>query len=347
MNRYRLALIAVAAAVMAAVALAVFRPVAAPTISGGAGSTLLPAEQRVVAPAFTGIDGWINSSPLSVGGLQGHVVLVDFWTFSCVNCVRTIPHLQQLYNAYRSRGFVIVGIHSPEFDFEKVPDNVKAAVKRLGVTWPVALDSEMATWNAYSTQYWPTEELIDQQGRIAYVHFGEGDYDVTDHAVATLLGVSPATGAAATPVPSTITPELYAGSARGTLADGATYGPQGRPTDYPDGGPPRANDALQVTGVWTDRGQYLQSDGPGHVRLRFHANDVYVVVGTSGGSLPLQVRLDGNLVPPQQSGPDLSGSSVAVTRQDLYHLIAHESAGYHLIDLSLPAGAQLYTFTFG
>jgi thiol-disulfide isomerase/thioredoxin len=347
MNRYRLVLITVAAVVTAAIAVAVFRPAAPPTLSAGAGSGVLPAQARVVAPDLTGIDGWLNSSPLSVSGLRGHVVLLDFWTFSCVNCVRTIPHLQQLYNAYRARGFLIVGIHSPEFDFEKVAANVKSAVKRLGVTWPVALDSEMATWNAYSTQYWPTEDLIDQQGRIAYVHFGEGDYDVTDHAVATLLGVTPATSAAATPVPSAITPELYAGSARGTLADGAAYAPQGQATDYPDTGPPRASDAIQVTGTWTDFGQYLQAGGPGHVRLRFHATDVFVVVGTSGGSLPVSVRLDGKPVPAAMSGAELGGSVFTITRQDLYHLIAHESTGDHLIDLSLPAGAQLYTFTFG
>lgn len=347
MNRYRLLLVTLAAAVGVAIAVAVLRPTPPPTLSAGTGSGVVPAGQRVVAPELTGIDGWINSAPHTLSSLRGHVVLLDFWTFSCVNCVRTIPHLQQLYNAYRARGFLIVGVHSPEFDFEKVPANVAAAVQRLDVTWPVALDSEMATWNAYSTQYWPTEDLIDQQGRIAYVHFGEGDYDVTDHAVASLLGVAPATAAPATPVPSGITPELYAGSARGTLADGATYGPLGQATSYPDTGPPRARDAIQVTGSWSDHGEYLQAAGPGHVRLRFHATDVFVVVGTSGAALTAQVRLDGRPVPAATSGPDLAGSDFSIARQDLYHLIAHESAGDHLIELSLPVGAQLYTFTFG
>ena len=347
MNRYRAGLMVVAAVALAAIALAVFRPFGSPPLSAGSGSTLLPASERVAAPDFAGIDGWINSPSLTLAGLRGRVVLVDFWTFSCVNCVRTIPHLRQLYNAYRGRGFVIVGIHSPEFDFEKVPANVSAAVKRLGVAWPVALDSEMATWNAYSTQYWPTEDLIDQQGRIAYVHFGEGDYDVTDSAVASLLGVRPAASARASPVPSSITPELYAGSARGMLADGEAYGPQGQPTSYSDSGAPQADDLIKVTGRWTDHGEYLQSDGPGHVRLRFHANDLFVVMGTAGGALQVQVRLDGGVVPSGLGGPALAGSSFAITRQDLYHLVMQESPGYHLLDLSLPAGVQLYTFTFG
>ena len=347
MKRYRLVLIAVATIAAAAIAVTVFRPVAPPSVSAGSGSGLLAPDQRVAAPEFTGIDGWINSPALTVRGLQGRVALVDFWTFSCVNCVRTIPHLQQLYNAYRDRGFVIVGIHSPEFDFEKVPGNVRAAVTRLGVTWPVALDSQMATWHAYSTQYWPTEDLIDQQGRVAYVHFGEGNYDVTDRAVASLLGVKPATGAAATPVPSAITAELYEGSARGMLADGEAYGPQGQPTPYPDPGPPQATAFIQVTGTWTDHGQYIHPDAPGHVRLRFKANDLFVVVGTAAGSLQLRVALDGAPVPPVMTGPDLAGSNLAVARQDLYHLVANESPGYHLIDLSVPAGAQFYTFTFG
>src|SRR2546428_4430329 len=178
MTRYRTALAVGAAVIGCAVLLTIVRQPAPASLQ--APSNVFPLSDRSAAAEFTGLDGWINSPPLTVAGLRGHVVLVDFWTFSCVNCVRTLPHLQQLYSAYRDRGFVLVGVHSPEFDFEKVPANGRAAVQRLGVTWPVAIDSEMATWNAYANQYWPAEYLIDQQGRVAYVHFGEGDYDVTD-----------------------------------------------------------------------------------------------------------------------------------------------------------------------
>ena len=345
-TRFRMALLAVLAAVAIVVVITVVRP-PMPPASGSASSALLPAGERAQAPDFTGIDDWINSPPLTLAGLRGHVVLVDFWTFSCVNCVRTIPHLQQLYSTYRRDGLVLVGVHSPEFDFEKVVANVRSAVQRLGVTWPVAVDSEMATWNAYANQYWPAEYLLDQQGRVAYTSFGEGGYDTTDMAVASLLGVGAGAAPRTTGVPSAITPELYAGSERGQLADGEAYGASGEPTAYPDPGPPRAADAIQVTGRWADEGQYLVSSGPGHVRLSFHADAVYVVAGTSAGALPVAVALDGQPVPDAQAGPAVAGSSFSVPREDLYQVLSGVSPGYHLVDLTVPAGFQLYTFTFG
>ncbi|MBV8195833.1 MAG: redoxin domain-containing protein [Candidatus Dormibacteraeota bacterium] len=347
MTRFRIALGAVVVAIAVVVVITVTHAPMPPTTTGSATSQLLPVNERQPAPDFTGIDAWINSPPLSVSKLQGHVVLVDFWTFSCVNCVRTIPHLQQLDDAYRSHGFVIVGVHSPEFDFEKVTSNVRAAAQRLGVTWPVAVDSEMATWNAYSNQYWPAEYLIDQQGRIAYVNFGEGNYDATDSAVASLLGIRPGALPSATAVPGNITPELYAGSERGQLSGGEQYGNPGQPASYPDPGPPSDANAIQVTGTWIDEGQYLVSDGPGHVRLNFQADSVYVVVGTQGGSVPVSVSLDGRQVAPPMSGPALTSSKFTVAREDLYHLLINVSPGSHLIDLTVPSGLQLYTFTFG
>ena len=187
MTRFRVALAAVLVLIAVVVVVTLLRPTTPPSVNGSAAGSVFPVGERVGAPEFTGIDAWINSPPLSLPALHGKVALIDFWTFSCVNCVRTIPHLQQLYNAYRDRGFVIVGVHSPEFDFEKVLPNITAAVRRLGVTWPVAVDSEMATWNAYSNNAWPAEYLLDQQGRVAYVNLGEGNYDATDAAVASLL----------------------------------------------------------------------------------------------------------------------------------------------------------------
>ena len=330
-----------------AIALAVFRSPSPPSLAGGSSAGLLPVDMRVAAPEFTGIDGWINSRPLKVSGLGGRVVLVDFWTFSCVNCVRTIPHLEALYRGFRNHGFVIVGVHSPEFDFEKVTGNVQSAVRRLGVDWPVAIDSEMATWNAYGNQVWPAEYLIDQQGRIAYVNLGEGNYDATDSAVAALLGTSAASATAPSAVPAGITPELYAGSERGQLADGEAYGPAGQPVAYPDHGPPQDHDRIKVSGTWVDEGQYLQAAAPGHVQLEFHAGEVFVVAGTANGPLAVGVTVDGAAVPAALRGPALSEGQLSVGREDLYHVFTGESSGYHLIDLSVPAGFQLFTFTFG
>jgi thiol-disulfide isomerase/thioredoxin len=346
MTRFRLALGVVVTAIAVVVVLTVVHPSSPPAASNSSGS-VLPASQRPLAPNFTGITGWVNTNPLSISGLRGHVVLIDFWTFSCVNCVRTIPHLQQLTAAYQRNGFVLVGVHSPEFDFEKPLDNVRAAVQRLGVTWPVAVDSNMATWNAYNNQYWPAEYLIDQQGRIAYTAFGEGDYGPTSAAVATLLGVHQSAPPPATQVPTDITPELYAGSERGVLADGESYGRPGQPTTYPDRGPPHTRDAIQVTGAWIDRGQYLEAAGPGHVRLEFHADTLYVVAGSSAGQLAASVSLDGQPVPADRAGSGLSASAFEVSRQDLYQLLAGVPSGDHLIDLTVPSGFELYTFTFG
>jgi thiol-disulfide isomerase/thioredoxin len=347
MNRYRLALTAVAVLIVAAVLFTVVRMPAPPATASTTGGQVAPVSDRQPAPDFTGIDGWLNSTPLTLAGLRGKVVLIDFWTFSCVNCVRTIPHLQVLYNAYKDKGLVIVGVHSPEFDFEKVPANVAAAVTRIGVAWPVAIDSQMATWNAYRNQYWPAEYLLDQHGRVAYTNFGEGAYAQTDGAVAELLGIRQAALPSATPVPSNTTPELYLGSQRGALADGEVYAPIGRATNYPGNGPPQTRDLPQITGRWTDEGQYLQADSSGHLRLQFQADSLYVVAGTPGQGLHVAVTLDGKSVGTVSSGPALTGSGFTISRQDLFQLLSGVPSGYHLIDLAVPAGFRIYTFTFG
>ena len=276
-------------------------------------------------------------------------MLIDFWTFSCVNCVRTIPHLKVLYDDYKADGFVIVGVHSPEFDFEKVPANVAAAVTRLGVTWPVAIDSQMATWNAYQNQFWPAEYLLDQQGRIAYTSFGEGDYAQTDAAVAQLLNVHTAPLPVVDAGPRQHDARALRGQrARAACRQRALWDARRRRSSYADPGPPQTQNAIQVTGTWTDEGQYLQADTSGHVRLNFTADTVYIVAGTPGAALPVSVKLDGKAVRRRRrAGPALTDSGFTVTRQDLFQLLAGVSPGYHLIDLTVPAGFRIYTFTFG
>jgi thiol-disulfide isomerase/thioredoxin len=317
--------------------------------SGGPDPDLIPDGQRPAAPEFTGIVGWLNSPPLTVASLRGRVVLIDFWTFSCVNCVDTLPHLRAINSQYSQQGLTIIGVHSPEFDFEKSPANVAAAVKHLGVTWPVAIDSNMATWNAWSNQYWPAEYLIDKSGNVAYYNFGEGDYDRTERAIVSLLGadtaVPTATPAAVDPAQ---TPELYAGSARGQLDGNERYGPTGVSVQYPDPGPPTATGRIEVVGAWADHGEYLEATAAGHVRLLFHATDLYIVAESkSGQAIPIEVTLDGGSVGAANRGPDLSGSgTLTVVRSDLYHLLTGVGPGQHLIDLAVPAGFRLYTFTF-
>ncbi len=142
------------------------------------------------APEFKGLSNWFNSEPLSMSALRGKVVLVDFWTYGCINCVNTLPYVTQLYAKYKDRGFVVVGIHTPEFLWERSASNVQTALKRHGITYPVAQDNDSATWNAYSNNYWPAQYIVDQNGDVVYTHAGEGAYDVMDRTVAKLLNAS-------------------------------------------------------------------------------------------------------------------------------------------------------------
>ena len=142
------------------------------------------------APDFAGISNWFNSAPLSIANLRGKVVLVDFWTYGCVNCVNTLPHVTELYAKYRDRGLVVVGVHTPEFPFERSASNVQAALKRHGITYPVAQDNNSQTWNAWRNQYWPAQYIVDQSGKIVFQHDGEGQYEQIDRTIARLLNAS-------------------------------------------------------------------------------------------------------------------------------------------------------------
>ena len=145
------------------------------------------ADAQRSAPNFVGIDNWFNSAPLTVADLRGKVVLVQFWTYGCYNCVNTLPHVTRLYDTYKDKGLVVVGIHTPEFPFEKSAGNVQAALKRHGIHYPVAQDNEYATWNAYRNQYWPAQYILDQSGKIVFEHAGEGEYDAMERVVRKLL----------------------------------------------------------------------------------------------------------------------------------------------------------------
>ena len=148
------------------------------------------AASQQTAPDFTGINTWFNSKPLSIADLRGKVVLVDFWTYGCVNCVNTLPHVTDLYAKYKDKGLVVVGVHTPEFPFERSASNVQAALKRHGITYPVAQDNDSRTWNAYRNRYWPAQYIIDQNGKIVFQHEGEGRYDEIDRTVAKLLNAN-------------------------------------------------------------------------------------------------------------------------------------------------------------
>ena len=181
-------------AAAAALAAACLASTAIPCFSGEAArDTTAPfaiAAAQSAAPDFTGIGKWFNSAPLSIAGLRGKVVLVNFWTYGCVNCVNTLPHVVELNRKYKDRGLVIVGIHTPEFPFERSASNVQAALKRHGITYPVAQDNDLQTWNAYRNQYWPAQYIVDQNGKIVFQHAGEGQYEQIDRTISRLLSAN-------------------------------------------------------------------------------------------------------------------------------------------------------------
>jgi thiol-disulfide isomerase/thioredoxin len=155
-----------------------------------AGTRAASTTNPVAAPNFVGINAWLSSSPLNIGDFRGKVVLVDFWTYGCYNCVNTLPHVTRLYDTYKDKGLIVVGVHTPEFPFEKSTDNVQAAIKRYRIRYPVAQDNEYATWNAYHNQYWPSQYIIDQNGRIVFEHAGEGQYEEIERTIQKLLNIN-------------------------------------------------------------------------------------------------------------------------------------------------------------
>src|SRR5690348_5726655 len=177
----------VASAFFRAAACVAFGVTIAATCIGGVLASNTAMVDYGEAPEITGIDRWLNSEPLTIGGLKGKVVLVDFWTYSCINCLRTLPYVTRWYDKYKDRGFVVIGVHTPELSYEKSTPNVQAAIRRFGIKYPVAQDNRYATWKAFDNAYWPAVYLIDRSGRIMLKHVGEGAYEETEQAIVSLL----------------------------------------------------------------------------------------------------------------------------------------------------------------
>ena len=163
---------------------------AAPVLAGDNHKPDQVAEAHTAAPNFVGITKWFNSAPLSIADLRGRVVLVDFWTYGCYNCVNTLPYVTKLYETYKDKGLVVVGVHTPEFPFERSASNVQAALKRHSITYPVAQDNDSVTWNAWHNQYWPAQYIVDQRGNVVFSHAGEGQYDEIERTVRRLLNAT-------------------------------------------------------------------------------------------------------------------------------------------------------------
>jgi cytochrome c biogenesis protein CcdA/thiol-disulfide isomerase/thioredoxin len=291
------------------------------------------AKKYAEAPDLQGISAWINSPPLTMQELRGKVVLVDFWTYSCINCLRTLPYLESWDRRYRSKGLVILGVHSPEFAFEHSLANVRAAVKRLGVRYPVALDNDFGTWNAYQNQYWPADYLIDRNGHVRDAHFGEGAYAETEHKIRQLLAM-PLPPALDQPdrTPTELrTPETYLGYARIENYDGSPL----RTDEAAKYTFPRAlpGDSFAYAGTWTVEGERILAGSGARLRLNFLARSVHLVLGGRGR---VDVKLNGHEL-----------RTVPVTADKLYTLVTQKTAREGLLELRFTPGLSAYAFTFG
>jgi cytochrome c biogenesis protein CcdA/thiol-disulfide isomerase/thioredoxin len=306
------------------------------------------------APEFVGNQEWFNTAngkALKLSELRGKVVLVDFWTYSCINCIRTLPYLKAWDKKYRKDGLVIVGVHTPEFPFEREADNVQEAIDSNDIEYPVAQDNDQATWNAYANQYWPAEYFIDANGDVRYVHFGEGEYEEKEAVIRDLLADAgkqvdaDEVNVKAVEASRTVTtPETYLGAAR---ADGFTN-PSLSPGLHDYGTPPDpgANE-FAFRGSWEVSLDSATAGSGAALDLNFGARRVYLVLGSPGKPRKVKVLLDGKPIPSALAGSDVEGGVVTVDGQRLYTLVDLPAVGNHVLSLEPEAGVEGYAFTFG
>jgi thiol-disulfide isomerase/thioredoxin len=314
-------------------------------------------------PSLSGAVEWLNSPPLTSGGLSGKVVLVDFWTYSCINCLRAIPYVRAWAEKYTNQGLVVIGVHAPEFAFEKRLDNVRKAVADLKIGYPVAVDNNYAIWRAFNNQYWPAHYFIDAKGRIRHHHFGEGDYDGSERVIQQLLAEAGATTAstalvsvnaagveAAPDMDDVGSPETYIGYQRAEHF----VSPGGAKRDsrhvYATG-MPRLNE-WGLAGDWTIGDEQARlNEKDGRIVYRFHARDLHLVLGPGVDGRPVRFRLtiDG-AAPGSSRGADVDADGEGVvTGQRLYQLIRQSGRiTDHTFEIRfLDPGVQAYAFTFG
>lgn len=286
------------------------------------------------APEFTGVINWINSPPLSLMKLKDKVVLIDFWTYSCINCLRTLPYIEKWYADYKDKGFVVVGVHTPEFEFEKDPSNVAGAASRLGVEYPIAQDNDYKTWNAFHNHYWPAHYLIDKNGNLRMVHFGEGGYVETENAIRELLGLPVLSMQEPIKSVRPLSPETYLGTLRGhNYSSEIEVKPdQSAQYNYTNTLP---EDKVGLKGDWKVENERIVSEGSdSYLDLNFLAKQVYLVLSGSSKT-PIQVYLD-----------DKQVGTIEVDGARKYDIV-DTSYGRHKLSLKIPEGISAYAFTFG
>jgi cytochrome c biogenesis protein CcdA/thiol-disulfide isomerase/thioredoxin len=292
------------------------------------------------APEFEEIALWVNSEPLTLASLRGKVVVLDFWTYSCVNCLRTLPHVKRWYATYRDKGLVIVGVHTPEFSFERVPANVRREVNSLGIEYPVALDNAYGTWNAWGNRYWPAKYFVDRAGHIRFAHFGEGEYEESEEVIRTLLAEQDLPTPVSRSIPDRTptepqTPETYLGYERiGFFVGSPVVGDREASYTIPAFIPA---DGFAYGGRWTVERERIVAGAGARLRLNFHAGAVHLVLGTVGETETVKVTVDSRVV-----------KTIEVGEDRLYTLARLPGpARAHTLDLSFSPGTEAYAFTFG
>jgi cytochrome c biogenesis protein CcdA/thiol-disulfide isomerase/thioredoxin len=308
------------------------------------------------APDFVGTQKWFNTPdgrPLSLASLRGHVVLVDFWTYTCINCIRTFPFLKALDAKYRKDGLVIVGVHTPEFSFEHNADNVRVSIEQNGLKYPVAQDNDYATWNAYGNQYWPADYLIDAEGNVRHTHYDEGDYPESEAAVRSLLAQAdagrklgaPANARGQAPGTQLATPETYLGTKR---AQGFVPTPPRNGTHHYGAVPSPGLNKFSYGGTWSINGERATARRGATLTANVQAQKVFLVLGSAGrDARRVRVLLDGRPIRASEAGSDVRGGSVTVRRQRLYSLVSVPRATASRLTLQFDQGISAFAFTFG
>ena len=292
-------------------------------------------EQPYAAPEIAGITDWINSDPLTLQSLKGKVVLIDFWTYSCINCIRTMPYITKWYDDYKDQGLVVIGVHAPEFPFEKKIENVQGAVKDYKINYPVALDNDFTTWRAYKNKYWPAHYLINKEGQVVYTHFGEGNYAITEANIRSLLGI---TGKVTAETKDTFdrgqTPETYFGSDRIKNFAGSVTSDVQTNYAFPD---TLNQNQWALQGPWTITDQKTTAGENASLRINYSAGKIHAVLGSADGQpIDVDVLVDGKLE-----------TTLKVDGERLYTLSDKRRKTAILELKPKRAGLEAYALTFG
>ncbi len=307
--------------------------------------TLLTAP---IAPNFQGISKWVNSEPQNLENLRGQVVLIDFWDYTCINCIRTIPHLNTWYNTYKDKGFTVIGIHTPEFAFEQSIENVKAAVKRFGIQYPVGLDNDYKTWRAYRNKYWPTTYLVNKEGEIVFTHIGEGKYLELENAIRAQLGLAAIESELPESPRKSITTEIYLGSSRAENYAPEIHIEPNKVHAYTFK-PPLRDDTVGIKGLWRVAPDSITSAGSNcQIELKVTAGKVHAVIAGSSAD-PITVYLDGKPLKKEFYTSDINAEGqIFLSGDRKYDLVDQQGeVGTHTITLWVPPGISFYTFSFG